>query len=72
MKKGKAPLEEAASLAISNEDSSWDQLSEAEEKSMQIAYADVEKKVLEAMKKYRAPTLEEIDQDLALASPLTK
>ena len=61
MQKGKAPLEVAESLAISSEDSSWDQLSEVEEKSMQITNVDVGKKVLEAMKKYGALAPEEID-----------
>ena len=61
MKKGKAPLEEAASPTISSKDSSWDQLSEAVEKSMQIINADAEKKVLEVMKKCKALAPEEID-----------
>ena len=57
---------------ISNEDSSWDELSEAEEKSIQIVKAEVERKVMEAMRKCGALVPEEINQDLAHASPLAK
>ena len=39
---------------------------------MYITNADAEKKVLDAMKKCEALAPEEIDQDLAHASPLTK
>ena len=40
-----------AGPAISSEDSSWDELSEAKEKSMQISNVEVEKQVIEVMKK---------------------
>ena len=40
-----------AGPAISSEDSTWDELSEAKEKSMQINNVEVEKQVMEVMKK---------------------
>ena len=51
MQNGKAPLDMVAGPAISSEDSSWDELSEAKEKSMQISNVEVEKQVMEVMKK---------------------
>ena len=48
---GKAPLDMVAGPAIYSEDSSWDELSEAKEKSMQISNVEVENQVMEVMKK---------------------